>query len=1000
MAHNHLNEQKTISSKGWTAILLPILSLFFAAASMAQPVAGPDKNPQPRMNCPNDGTIRNDNGSCVAVEAYLSTGTNKIYWVSQSTGNDGNPGTKANPWKSISRANRAGVLRPGDAVVIRQGTYRESIAPAEAGTSGKRITFAAYPGERVVVSGAELMNGEWSQSGNAWRHTWTLPLKADIPKNQSVAQRPEFRREMVIVDGRVLKPVFARSAVVPGTFYVEGSDTAPKAIYMRLPGDASPSGHNIEVGKRSALFLPKGASENWCGAKNGWYRVVGLTFRYAVNSADWAAVCSGWEGSLFEENTIEWTNGTAIDIQGRNNVLRGNRANNNGMRGIGGRCRGCRLEYNETSDNNWKNHGYGYGSSGIKLIYTYSTVISHHLSERNNGAGIWFDVSNEDNVIEKSRISNNVGRGILLEHETVRTLVKNNVIYGTKLHPNEATGIQTQATSHNTIVHNTIIGNEGYGIWIKSNPRAQDGYNKIYNNLLVDNATSGRPAHSEIRLDGETLSNVRTNTLNGNRYWPHAGRAGNTFFLRTDDGQMYSGNDIQQWRSKTGSDASAAMVNTNKKQVANQNSPEGWRLVSTSDAIAASTVLPSGIEVRTDIETQVRPRTAADVGADQYAANADSSPPSSSEIRTEMGSLSIAQSDANTWHKVSLKHNYGNPVLIVSPVSYAGNHPSTVNVRNVTSSGFEVQIDEWDYLDGAHARETIYYVVFEAGRHALGGGGELEAGIVTRNSNYSRVNFGKSFSSAPLVLSQIVTMNEPGAAVTRQRNVTAGGFDLVLQGEEAESAHGNEKVAYVAISKGQGKIGSQSFVAGTTSRVVKHDFNTITFGQSFPSPPVFLASMQTAYGMDAATLRYRDLTGSSVGIMVEEEQSKDNEMQHTTEVVGYLAIESSSDATGSAAHLAADIPAQLRPKNFELSGNYPNPFNPETTIKYALPNEAHVTLEVYDVLGRRVALLVEDVQQAGRHEARFNAEGLASGIYLYRLEADSFVKVSQMILMK
>ncbi len=75
------------------------------------------------------------------------------------------------------------------------------------------------------------------------------------------------------------------------------------------------------------------------------------------------------------------------------------------------------------------------------------------------------------------------------------------------------------------------------------------------------------------------------------------------------------------------------------------------------------------------------------------------------------------------------------------------------------------------------------------------------------------------------------------------------------------------------------------------------------------------------------------------------------------------------------------------PAELSLSQNYPNPFNPTTTIAYVLPVPTHVTLSVYNALGQRVTTLVQGLRGAGRHSVLFNADGLASGLYLYRLEA-------------
>ncbi len=88
------------------------------------------------------------------------------------------------------------------------------------------------------------------------------------------------------------------------------------------------------------------------------------------------------------------------------------------------------------------------------------------------------------------------------------------------------------------------------------------------------------------------------------------------------------------------------------------------------------------------------------------------------------------------------------------------------------------------------------------------------------------------------------------------------------------------------------------------------------------------------------------------------------------------------------------------PKVFALTGNYPNPFNPATTITFTTAEAGPVRLSVYDVLGRRVATLVAGVLPAGRHQARWEAGTLAGGVYLYRLEAGGLVQTRRMILLK
>jgi hypothetical protein len=88
------------------------------------------------------------------------------------------------------------------------------------------------------------------------------------------------------------------------------------------------------------------------------------------------------------------------------------------------------------------------------------------------------------------------------------------------------------------------------------------------------------------------------------------------------------------------------------------------------------------------------------------------------------------------------------------------------------------------------------------------------------------------------------------------------------------------------------------------------------------------------------------------------------------------------------------------PKTFLLEQNYPNPFNPSTTIRYQLPVASEVKLEVYDVLGKKIATLVSERQSAGSYQVVWNASGLSSGTYFYRLQAGTFVETKKMIMVK
>ena len=86
--------------------------------------------------------------------------------------------------------------------------------------------------------------------------------------------------------------------------------------------------------------------------------------------------------------------------------------------------------------------------------------------------------------------------------------------------------------------------------------------------------------------------------------------------------------------------------------------------------------------------------------------------------------------------------------------------------------------------------------------------------------------------------------------------------------------------------------------------------------------------------------------------------------------------------------------------SYELYQNYPNPFNPTTTIRYAIPDDGIVTIKIFDVLGQQVATLKNEFQKANRYEVQFNSKGLASGVYIYKLQVNDYSESKKMIVLK
>ena len=95
-----------------------------------------------------------------------------------------------------------------------------------------------------------------------------------------------------------------------------------------------------------------------------------------------------------------------------------------------------------------------------------------------------------------------------------------------------------------------------------------------------------------------------------------------------------------------------------------------------------------------------------------------------------------------------------------------------------------------------------------------------------------------------------------------------------------------------------------------------------------------------------------------------------------------------------------EINVEVKPSKFELMQNYPNPFNPTTNIRFTLPESQNVKLDVYNMLGEKVATLLDRKMEAGFHSVNFDASQLSNGIYIYRLQAGNNVQVRKMLLMK
>ena len=265
------------------------------------------------------------------------------------------------------------------------------------------------------------------------------------------------------------------------------------------------------------------------------------------------------------------------------------------------------------------------------------------------------------------------------------------------------------------------------------------------------------------------------------------------------------------------------------------------------------------------------------------------------DLNMEVGEVSDL---THNWKQVGFSRCFVDPVVVAKPLSYNGSDPALVRLRNVDGRGFEIRVQEWDYLDGQHTlAETVSYMVMERGSHILDDGTQVEAGSFMTNltSSFGTFSFNQSFQVVPVLMAAVASFNEGDAVTDRLRNITTEGFDFRMQEQGANvQRHGVETINYIAWEPGLGTANGLSFEVGTTGKAVTDQFYPISFSSTFQEAPRFLADMQTTNGEDTAAMRWQNRTPQGAEVKIEEDQSFDQETNHITEVVGYMAFSTSS----------------------------------------------------------------------------------------------------------
>lgn len=256
------------------------------------------------------------------------------------------------------------------------------------------------------------------------------------------------------------------------------------------------------------------------------------------------------------------------------------------------------------------------------------------------------------------------------------------------------------------------------------------------------------------------------------------------------------------------------------------------------------------------------------------------------------------QNTGDQWNAVTFTRTFAvAPVVVMGPSTQTNGEPLVVRVRNVTTTGFEYQLDEWDYINGYHPAETVHFFALTPGTHVFG----TQRWQVGRVTGVNRTNTAvalSGFTAAPVVLGQVEsTVNSSGvtgkgvkALKTRISGVTTTNFQVKVETQELDTAAiSNESIGYIAVSTGTGFLDGKVLSAVRSTAAVTSTLATVTFPASRTNP-VLIAQTQSANEADPGELRMASLGSTSVQLRFNEEASAAAETTHVAEDLGYIVL--------------------------------------------------------------------------------------------------------------
>ena len=298
-------------------------------------------------------------------------------------------------------------VKPGDTVLIHAGVYRESVTVGMDGTAARPIRFEAAPAANVVVTGADRLTGWRKEPGPdavysvPWPYTFLGGPAHTHPDDDY--HLLIGRAEQVFVRNYMLHQVLRREALGRGDFF---ADLDGKRLYAWSAGGEDLNAVPTEASTRAVLWECKG----------DYVSLRGVRFRYAANAAQQGAIRFAGRHDVVQDCTAERTNGSGASFVAPDITVERCAFQDNGQLGFGaGGADRLRLTDCLVRNNNTKDFSRGWEAGGLKIVLSRHPVLDHCRILENRGAGVWFDIGNEDAEVSRCLISGNEDAGIFYE---------------------------------------------------------------------------------------------------------------------------------------------------------------------------------------------------------------------------------------------------------------------------------------------------------------------------------------------------------------------------------------------------------------------------------------------------------------------------------------------------------------------------------------------------------------------------------------------------------